>query len=462
MSNQLRSQIKANERKKIKHKRIELRKHLNADALIHDLRTGFDKIKDHRNKNVVISLSDALMSAFAMFSLKDQSLLAFDYRRKQGGHNLRTIFGIGTIPCDTSMRHILDELEPVDLRSAFKEIFAKLQRSKVLEKFLYMEGCHLLSLDGTGYFSSPVLSSIACLEKTNKKTKEIIGYYIYMLGASIVHPDRKEVISLCLEPIIKQDGEEKNDCERNAAKRFLKDFRREHPHLPVIIIEDGLSSNAPHIRDLIKNNCHYILGAKEGDHTFLFNYVNEAAAKGETTELTVRDNEDHDILHCFSFMNDVPLNQSNQDVRVNFLEYWEINTQTGKIQHFSWVTDFIITEENMFKIMRGGRARWKIENETFNSLKNQGYNFGHNYGLGEKNLSIIFAMLLMLAFLVDQTLQLCCSLFGAIWRKAGTKIQLWIDIRSLFKSYKIVSMESLFRHLYRGGFEQELPEYPDD
>ena len=462
MSNQLRTTIRAKERKIKRSKQIELRKHLNADAIFHGLHTGFEKIKDHRSKNAVIPLPDVLMSAFAMFSLKDQSLLAFDHRRKQGGHNLRTIFGIGSIPCDTSMRHILDGVKPIDLRPAFKEIFARLQRSKILEKYLFMEGCYLLSLDGTGYFSSSVLTSSACLEKINKKTQEVIGYYIYMLGASIVHPDRKEVISLCLEPIEKQDGEEKNDCERNAAKRWLKEFRREHPHLPVIIIEDGLSSNAPHILDLKKNNCHFILGAKEGDHKFLFNYLNEAAARGETTELTVRDSENQNILHCFSFLNDVAINQSNQDVHVNFLEYWEINTQTGKINHFSWVTDFTITEDNMFKIMRGGRARWKIENETFNTLKNQGYNFGHNYGLGEKNLSIVFAMLLLLAFLVDQTLQLCCSLFGAILQKAGTKIQLWDDIRSLFKCYKIASMESLFRYLYKGGFEKELPEYPDD
>jgi len=462
MSNQLRTTIRAKERKNKRSKQIELRKHLNADALFRGLRAGFGKIKDNRKKNAVIPLPDVLMSAFAMFSLKDQSLLAFDRRRKQGGHNLRTIFGIHSIPCDTSVRHILDELKPIDLRPAFKEIFSRLQRAKVLEKYLYMDDCYLLSLDGTGYFSSPVLNSPACLEKTNKKTKEVISYYIYMLGASIVHPDRKEVISLCLEPIEQQDGEDKNDCERNAAKRFLEDFRREHPHLPVIIIEDGLSSNAPHVRVVKKKNCHFILGAKEGDHKFLFNYINEAAATGGTTELTVRDNENPDILHCFSFMNDVPLNQSNQDVRVNFLEYWEINTQTGKTKHFSWVTDFTITKDNMFKIMRGGRARWKIENETFNTLKNQGYNFGHNYGLGKKNLSIVFAMLMMLAFLVDQTLQLCCSLFGAIWRKAGSKIQLWENIRSLFRGYKIVSMESLFRHLYRGGFEQELPEYPDE
>ncbi len=127
--------------------------------------------------------------------------------------------------------------------------------------------------------------------------------------------------------------------------------------------------------------------------------------------------------------------------------------------HFSWVTDFTITEDNMFKIMRGGRARWKIENETFNTLKNQGYNLGHNYGLGKKNLSMVFVMVMMLAFLVDQALQICCALFAAVWKKAGSKKSLWEDVRSLFKYFRIDSMETLYRALYNGGFEQELPHF---
>ena len=73
----------------------------------------------------------------------------------------------------------------------------------------------------------------------------------------------------------------------------------------------------------------------------------------------------------------------------------------------------LVNKRNVFRLMRGGRARWKIENETFNTLKNQGYNFEHNYGHGEQNLSVVFAMLMMLAFLVDQTQQLCCALFRA-------------------------------------------------
>ena len=80
-----------------------------------------------------------------------------------------------------------------------------------------------------------------------------------MLGAAIVHPDFPEVIPLPPEPIHRHDGQQKNDCERNAARRWVKRFRQDHPHLKVIVIEDALSSNAPHIRDLQAANMRFLL-----------------------------------------------------------------------------------------------------------------------------------------------------------------------------------------------------------
>ncbi len=95
-------------------------------------------------------------------------------------------------------------------------------------------------------------------------------------------------------------------------------------------------------------------------------------------------------------------------------------------------------------------ARWsgKMEDRKWdlqNTLKNQGYNFGDNYGLGKNNLSTVFVLLMMLAFLVDQTLQLCCPLFNEVWKKEKSKKQLWEDIRSLFRFFNFDSMESLYR-----------------
>ena len=154
------------------------------------------------------------------------------------------------------------------------------------------------------------------------------------------------------------------------------------------------------------------------------------------------------LVHRFRFVNDMPLNGSRADVRVNFIEYWEMGQD--QVQHFSWVTDLRVIKRNVYKLMRGGRARWKIENETFNTLKNQGYNFEHNYGHGEKNLSVVFAMLMMLAFLVDQTQQLCCALFQAVWAKLGSKRQLWESMRSLFYTYELQSMRQRFEALFYG------------
>lgn len=428
--------------------KAKVSKHLSADALIREVRRGFNKIPDYRSGDIEISLADALMSGFAMFSLKDPSLLFFEKRRLEGKHNLNSIYGIGNIPSDTRMREILDEVLPKYMKAGFTDVFRKLQRGKALEQMVFMQGCYLLSLDGTGFYYSEKLSSDSCLEKRNTKTGEVIGYYMQMLGASIVHPDYKEVIPLCPEMIIKQDGETKNDCERNAAKRFFNHLTREHPHLQLIITEDALSPNAPHIRDIQAHNLHFILGVKPGDHAFLFNHVNNASLNGGTTEFELKDKDNPEIRHRFRFLNNVPLNASNQDLKINFLEYWEMTDK--KTKHFTWVTDFTITKDNAYQIMRGGRARWKIENETFNTLKNQGYNFGHNYGLGKKHLSTIFVMLMMQAFLVDQTQQLCCALFRSVWKKEGSKKALWEKMRSLFGCFNLDSMEMLYNAMFYG------------
>ena len=423
-----------------------LRKHLNADALFRALHKDFSKIPDFRQGDIKISMTDALMSGFAIFSLKDPSLLAFDERRGID-ENLRGIYHIEDVPSDTQMRTILDEVNPEDLRGAFKGPFRQLQRGKALERMAFFQGCYLLCLDGTGFFSSKKLHSDICLEKVNKKTGEVT-YYLQMLGAAIVHPDFKEVIPLAPEFIQKQDGQTKNDCERNAAKRFFEKLRKDHPHLPLIVTEDGISSNAPHIREAQRHNLHYILGVKEGDHCFLFEQVKMARDAGQSTEFEIVDKENPQRIHRFSFLNQVPLNESNQDVLVNFIEYWEVTP--NNVIHFSWITDFTVTKGNAYQIMRGGRARWKIENETFNTLKNQGYHFEHNYGLGNKYLSLVFAMLMMLAFLIDQTQQLSCMLFRAVWIKLRSKRALWEAMRSLFKNFTFESMEMLFKALLYG------------
>src|SRR5260370_811552 len=297
------------------------------------------------------------MSACAMFSLKAPSLLAFDKERAEG--NLHTIYGIQHVPCDTQMRKILDPVSPKGLRPVFTSLFRPLQRGKALEAMTFLDGHYLLALDGTEYFSSKTIHCASCLHRVHRNGS--ITYAHQMLGAAIIHPDQRAVIPLMPEPIVNHDGTDKNDCERNAAKRFVAKLRQDHPHLKFIVTEDSLSSNAPHIETLHDYGCHYILGVKEGDHAYLFSQVQTAEHAGRVTSY-----ERHDrttgVVHRFRFVNDVPLNASRADVRVNVIEYWEIGQD--QVQQFSWVTCLRVSKRNVYKLMRGGRARWKIENET--------------------------------------------------------------------------------------------------
>jgi hypothetical protein len=295
-------------------------KSLSADSLFSLTRSGFEQVPDQRGVNVTISLPDALMSGFAMFSLKDPSLLAFDGRRTTDS-NLKHIYGIERVPSDTQMRTILDDVEPAGIRPVYKEALRRLERSKELDKYRFLGGSYLVSLDGTGYFRSKKIHCSSCLQKQNKKTGEVT-YYHQLMGAVLIHPNHREVIPLMPEPIMKQDGESKNNCERNAAKRFLAQLKQDYPHWSFTITEDALSPNAPHIRELKKHGYHYILGVKEGDHKYLFEQVALARQEGRTTEYEQREGG---IVHRFYFINQIPLNKSNPDLLVNFVEYWKID-----------------------------------------------------------------------------------------------------------------------------------------
>src|SRR5256886_6231536 len=316
------------------------RKHLSADALFRLVHSGFASLPDYRVGDVEIALTDALMSAFAMFSLKAPSLLAFDKERAEG--NLHTIYGIERVPCDTHMREILDPISPKWLRPVFTSVFRQLQRGKALEAMVFLEGHYLLALDGTGYFSSTTIHCASCFHKVHRNGS--VTYSHQMLGAAIIHPDVREVIPLMPEAIVQHDGTDKNDCERNAAKRFVAKLRKDHPHLKFIVTEDSLSSNAPHIETLQNHALHSILGVKEGDHAFLFQQVQAAEHAGRVT-FSERHDRAAGVVHRFCFVHDMPLNGSNADVRVNFIEYWEMGKAKG--QHFSWVTDLRVAGRNV-------------------------------------------------------------------------------------------------------------------
>ena len=154
----------------------KLGKHLNADALFMSIRREFEKMPEFRTGDNKISILDALMSTFAMFSLKDPSSLKVDERRKEKAEsqNLKSIYGIKYIPSDSRIREICDKIDPKKyLSPIFKVPFRHLQRGKLLEQMVFYKGHYLLNLDSTGFFSSKKVSTPYCTKFKNVKEDRV-------------------------------------------------------------------------------------------------------------------------------------------------------------------------------------------------------------------------------------------------------------------------------------------------
>lgn len=413
------------------------KKNLSMPGLLNTIRNVFGSITSQR-KGRKISLSDCLMSALAMFSLKSPSLLQFDKDQADLTikYNLKTLFKVENTPCDTYMRETLDEVDPRELRSTYSAIFHEAQRGKLLERYEFLAGSYLCLVDGTELFNSENIHCKNCCKKEHKDGRTT--YHHQLLGAVIAKPGLSQVIPLCPEPITKQDGKAKNDCEQNAFSRWLSDFQKEHPRLKLTIVSDALSANASHIRQVEAAGHWYIVVVKPDGNSSLFEWAKQVT---RTIRRTVGKN-----AYIFRYVNQVPINNTKDAPLTNFMEceWEEVQGKQIKKGSCAWATNHRITDDNAYEIMQGGRARWKVENETFNTLKNQGYQFEHNFGHGKKNLHTVFALLMMLAFLIDQIQEATCGLFQAALASGKTKKALWRRMRSFFEVYLIDSWQDLF------------------
>lgn len=424
----------------------ETRPYFTQDSLIHRVHTRIMRsLSAHKIPEIAhaeISNVDCMMSALALFNFKFPSLLRFDIARtsdKPFFKNLRTLFHIKKVPCDTYMRERLDEIPASVMRSAYTALFTLLQRCKILEQFRFFKDYYLISVDGTGIFSSHTIHCDQCCTKEHQNGTRT--YHHQILAAALVHPDQKVAYPLCPEPIMKSDGMQKNDCERKAVKRWVADFRREHPHLKTIILADGLSSNEPFITILKNQKLSYILVCKESDHAYLTDWMKQADAEDRPafTE-TIKG-----VTSTYSYMRDVPLNDSKNSCRVTVVSLSE--TKKGKTTKWMWVTDLTVDFTNIREFTKGGRARWRIENETFNTLKNQGYEFEHNFGHGKKYLHTILAHLMMLSFFIDQCLQNVNKRFQEAYARRGSKKALWENMLVLLYTFEIPDFESLYHFI---------------
>jgi hypothetical protein len=421
---------------------------LTDDTLLNICFKHFEKVEDHRAANAVIPLSDALKGGLAVFKMKTESLLKFDTeirRDEQGAENLKRLFKMKSIPSDTAMRTILDEVDPKLFRPLMKELHQHGAKHGALKSFRRNDGKHIVTLDGTKTFSSKKVKCKQCLTKNKNNPNKTTIYHHQAVIGSLVTPGSKNCLPLVYEAIANTDGDNKNDCEANATKRAYAQMKEDYPHKKFIVVQDGLSSNNPQVRAALDHGFDYVFVAKEGDHKNLFAEFNRRLASGEAQTC---EEFDGDKRNVYKFTKAIPLNAQPDAELVNLLEFNQYDSKSGKLlYHNVWVTSLEVSKETASDIAEIGRVRWKIENETFNTLKNSAYNLEHNFGHGEQFLHQNFTCLTLLTFFIDQLQELTNDLFNAAKDLVGTRKSFWSKIRSLTDWVSISTFTEIYTRL---------------
>lgn len=417
------------------------------DKLLQDIKQGFLGVAEHRYKNAQVSLSDYLQSSFAMFHLKDPSLHHYRVNYPEREANLERIYQIKSLPSDSAMREAIDGICPQGIQDCFRIPLQVIEEQGIMSDYRVLGRYQSILFDGTEHYCSSLSPCEHCLTKVHRNKKGVVTkttYHHQALAGVMVHHGHKEVFPICSEAIVRQDGECKNDCELNAAKRLMPIIRGLLPksRYEVLGVFDGLYPNGPFIRTLNEADMRFVIGIREG---YVLIQVERLKAEKALIEYEWVNPKGEKSIARWS--NCLILNGQHQDILVNYFECEEFDKNGVRIYYNAWITDIAISKENIEELIRVGRSRWKIENETFNTLKNQGYHLEHNYGHGKKYLATNFMLLTFLAFFVDQIAQRLDGTFQKALQYCKTKKNLWEKIRQVFDLLPCVSMNVIYRFI---------------
>jgi hypothetical protein len=356
-------------------------------------------------------MEDIVLAAFSMFFMQQPSFLAFQ-RTLQSNHgkdNTQTLFGMEKIPTDNHIRSMIDGIEPEHFEPLFWDILLGLASKSTAVTHNSLGGHTLIALDGTEYYASKELSCRGC--STRKLSNGDKEYFHSFLGATVVAANSQDVFNLPPEFITPQDGETKQDCEMNAAKRWLARMRPQYQKLSPIFLGDDLFAKHDFCTQVLESGGQFIFTCKDSSHKTLTEF-RKGLAPSRYSEVKGKGSQMRE--HRYAWLEGLPIRDGKDALTVNWIDV-ELVNQKGKVTyHSSFITSLTPTRENISELISSARTRWKIENETYNVLKNNGYHLEHNFGHGKKTLSSVFVILNLLAFVMHSA----CDVMESLWQEA--------------------------------------------
>lgn len=423
--------------------------------LLAALRRTCHSLPDRRvGQNTSYAMADFALAAFAPFFLQSPSFLAFQRHLEtaRGRSNCQTLFGIGKIPGDSQIRAMLDPIEPARFFPVFADVVAALRDSAGLADMHVLGGHTLIALDGTEFHCSDKIHCPSCSHR--QRGRKGVEYFHTMLAATIVAPGHNRAVPLQPEFVAPQDGHGKQDCESRATRRWLSAHGASYAALKPVYLGDDLFSRQPICEAVRQTGGHFLFVCKPDSHPAI-----EAFRAGivldERVDRVRRGKQT--VTHRYRWLCGVPLRGDAKAMPVNWLEI-EIKDARGTVTYRnSFVTDLAVHRDTVAELAACGRARWKIENETFNVLKTKGYNLEHNFGHGKQHLASVLATLNLLAFAIHTV----CDLGDRTWRAARREL---VTRRGFFQTLAALTAYVVFASwnelLEAMAFARPMPQGP--
>ena len=423
---------------------------LRFDALVQAFHEVLDRLPDRRRgKNIQFAIKDAALGAFAVFFTQSPSFLAHQQtlRHAKGVSNAERLFGMTRIPCDNQIRTLLDPVPPDQLAPIFTTITETLTQAGVIDTFRAFDDTVLIALDGTQYFSSQRISCPRCTHKTAPTGTRTYSHSV--LTPVIVAPNHAEVLALEPEFITPQDGQAKQDCEQEAAKRWI---RRQAPALPftnVTVLGDDLFCHHPFCALLLEEQWNFILVCKPESHPTLYGWIDFLTTTERLGVVRERQwNGQFGEIWTYRYATGLPLRAEQPTLLVNWCELTITHEKTGvQLYHNAFATRHPVTATTVQPIVAAGRARWKVENENNNVLKTKGDHLEHNFGHGQQHLAAVLVTLNLLAFLFHTIFALLDANYQRLRAALGARQTFFNDIRTLTRYFVFDGWEHLLKFM---------------
>lgn len=431
------------------------------DRIIQRWRVVASGLPDRRTgENCFYPMSDIALSAFAVFFTQCPSFLSFQQNMQKAGgrNNAHSLFRVGRIPCDNHIRQTLDPVEASELFGLFDDLHQGFDETGLLDAMRAVKNTRLIALDATWYFSSQSKNihcdNCSCLRHGEGQ----ITHYHSAITPVILSPGHSQVVPLRPEFIRPQDGSVKQDCEINAAKRWLAAHAQRYASGNDTLLGDDLYAHQPFCRQVQLHNFHFLFTCKPASHSHLYGWVKglEEGCGLQTLKLRVKGKGNRWEHHHYRWANQVPLTESDDALKVNWCELTVTDGEGKVLYRNGFITDWKIDAETVSGLVAAGRARWKIENENNNVLKTKGYHLEHNFGHGKKHLSSVLLTMNLLTFGLHTLLEVTDTSYQMVRAAVGARRKFFQHLEALTAYWYFENWERLMDFMMRG---QEVGPY---